>query len=144
MDYLLHSTLKQNTPLDIAASYDVACIYCVHLQKRFEKYSFEPLDHQSLQWSVPKFHINAHREFCRSVFSPYLLPEFARYDGEGVERRWALTNPFASITNEMGPGSRRDMLDDAFGAQNWNKIITIGEYIPHRDSYDCVLTRGLL
>ncbi|KAI0739290.1 hypothetical protein C8Q80DRAFT_1222396 [Daedaleopsis nitida] len=75
--------------------------------------------------SVPKFHINAHREFCQLVFSPYLLLEFARYDGEDVERRWALTNLFASITKEMGPGSWQDMLDDAFGTQNWNKIITM-------------------
>ncbi|KAI0747825.1 hypothetical protein C8Q80DRAFT_1316398 [Daedaleopsis nitida] len=125
VDFLLDSTLKQNTPADVSASYDVACIYSVHIPQRFEKYAFDTLDTHSMEWSVPKFHINAHREYCRSAYSPYLLPEFGRYDGEGVERCWALTNPYASITKEMGPGSRRDMLDNAFGAQNWNKILTM-------------------
>ncbi|KZT02330.1 uncharacterized protein LAESUDRAFT_762900 [Laetiporus sulphureus 93-53] len=36
-------------------------------------------------------------------------------------------NPFTSSTKEMGPGSRRDLLDDIFGTYNWNKITRIAE-----------------
>ena len=31
----------------------------------------------------------------------------------------------------MGPGSRRDLLDDVFGAYNWGKITQIGRHTTH-------------
>jgi hypothetical protein len=42
-------------------------------------------------------------------------------DGEGPERAWAGLNRFSSGTREMGPGSRRDTLDDQFGVWNYKK-----------------------
>ncbi|KAF7366244.1 hypothetical protein MVEN_00501700 [Mycena venus] len=39
-------------------------------------------------------------------------------DGESPERYWASLNPTAVSTKEMGPGSRRDVLDTA--CDNWN------------------------
>ncbi|KAF8867888.1 hypothetical protein BD779DRAFT_1482742, partial [Infundibulicybe gibba] len=45
----------------------------------------------------------------------------ARTDGEAPERNWAASNPTSSSTKEMGPGSRRDTLDDHFGDANWKK-----------------------
>jgi hypothetical protein len=32
----------------------------------------------------------------------------------------------AASTREMGPGSRRDTLDDHFGDRNWAKITQMG------------------
>ncbi|KAG6826461.1 hypothetical protein H0H92_015732, partial [Tricholoma furcatifolium] len=44
--------------------------------------------------------------------------------GEAPERGWAAINAVANSMKEMGPGSRRDTLDDHFGDYNWRKIMT--------------------
>jgi hypothetical protein len=43
-------------------------------------------------------------------------------DGEGIKRCWALITGAASQTTEMGPGARRDTLDDFCGYHNWDGI----------------------
>lgn len=54
-----------------------------------------------------------------------LTPGVGRTDGESPERGWAAMNPVASSTKEMGPGSRRDTLDDHFGDYNWRKVTSL-------------------
>ncbi|TFK61214.1 hypothetical protein BDN72DRAFT_778493, partial [Pluteus cervinus] len=49
-----------------------------------------------------------------------------RTDGEAPERGWSHINPIALSTCEMGPGSRRDTLDDHFGDLNWKKTYQMG------------------
>ena len=122
VDYLLHSSLSQNAPTDVSVSYDIACSYSVRASNRWSKYGYDTFADRRIYWSIPMFHLNAHREHCRSVFSPYLLLYSGRLNGEGVERRWAMTNGYAPATKEMGPGSRADVLDDVFGDQNWAKV----------------------
>ncbi len=133
IDYLLNSSLSHNAPNLVSISYDVGCIYCVRCPIRWTKYGYDTITNRGITWSVPMFHLNAHRERCRSVFSPYLLLYSARLNGEGVERRWAMTNGYAPSTKEMGPGSRRDVLDDVFGDQNWAKVTKLGMLpgVPH-------------
>ncbi|KAG1846540.1 hypothetical protein F4604DRAFT_1688355 [Suillus subluteus] len=46
----------------------------------------------------------------------------ARTDGEAIERGWSNMNPVATSTREMGPGSRRDILDDHFGPSLLKKL----------------------
>ncbi|KAG1838502.1 hypothetical protein C8R48DRAFT_622193, partial [Suillus tomentosus] len=50
----------------------------------------------------------------------------AQTDGEAIERGWSNMNPVATSTREMGPGSRRDILDDHFGDWNWHKVSNLG------------------
>ncbi|KAI1784420.1 hypothetical protein LXA43DRAFT_901665, partial [Ganoderma leucocontextum] len=52
-------------------------------------------------------------------------PGMGSDDGEGVERGWSWANSFAPSTKEMGPGSRRDLLDIVFGHWNWSTVITM-------------------
>ena len=54
-----------------------------------------------------------------------------RTDGEAPERGWANINPAAQSTKEMGPGRRRDMLDDHFSDWNWKKTIKLGMSFPY-------------
>ncbi|KAG1870962.1 hypothetical protein C8R48DRAFT_569320, partial [Suillus tomentosus] len=49
-----------------------------------------------------------------------------RTDGEAPERGWSNINRVATSTKEMGPGSRRDTLDDHFGDWNWKKVTALG------------------
>ena len=80
-----------------------------------------------IRFLVPKFHLPAHVEECNLAFSFNLTKGVGRTDGEAPERGWANINPAAQSTKEMGPGSRRDTLDDHFGDWNWKKIIKLGK-----------------
>ncbi|KAI0685039.1 hypothetical protein C8T65DRAFT_712813 [Cerioporus squamosus] len=122
VDYLLNSSLERNAPTQCSISYDIACSYSVRAPIWWDKYDYDTFTGRQLTWSIPMFHLNAHRDRCRSVFSPYLLLYSGRLNGEGVERRWAMASGYAPATKEMGPGSRHDMLDDVFGDQNWAKV----------------------
>ena len=75
---------------------------------------------------VPKFHLPAHIASCQWSYSFNWTKGVGRTDGEEPERGWANLNPAASSTKDMGPGHRRDTLDDYFGDWNWKKIIKLG------------------
>ncbi|RDX48568.1 hypothetical protein OH76DRAFT_1456274 [Lentinus brumalis] len=126
MDYLLMSTLCLTIIPWIVATYDIACQFGINLHHRFDEvYGWRTWAGRSLRWAIPKFHIAAHREYCRGQYSLHYLPLLGRYDGEAIERNWGGANPMASSTKEMGPGSRRDALDDAFGDSNWYKVVKL-------------------
>ena len=130
MDYLFLSSLPPDTPLDVAVSYDIACQWCRNLIARALTYVKQLRTNEgrlgSFTYLVPKFHLPAHVESCQTQYSFNFHPYVGRTDGEAPERGWAHINPIAASTAEMGPGSRRDTLDDHFGDHNWKKICTLG------------------
>jgi hypothetical protein len=65
---------------------------------------------------------------CQIKYSFNLTPGVGRTDGEAPERAWSAANAIATSTREMGPGSRRDTLDDHFCDYNWWKIAAFGGY----------------
>lgn len=79
-----------------------------------------------IEAAVPKFHLPAHGSKCWSQFSINYLQNWARVDGEAIERLWSTTNPIATSTREMTPGARRDFLEDRWGASNFRKTIELG------------------
>ncbi|KAG1823901.1 uncharacterized protein BJ212DRAFT_1444809 [Suillus subaureus] len=105
MDYLFFSTLWHTNVDILNVSYDIACQWNKNLWQHMA--SSPPslqLDYSAkkVTFFVPKFHLPAHIESCQTKFSF----NFAR---------WANINPVASSTKEMGPGARRDTLDDFLG-----------------------------
>ncbi|KAI0693247.1 hypothetical protein C8T65DRAFT_699285 [Cerioporus squamosus] len=144
VDFVFHSSLQQNAPEDVMASYDVSCIYNKNIDCRFDQYGWDVSAHD-IQWAIPKFHINAHREHCRANYNLHFIPFACRYDGESIERLWAEFNAAASSTKEMGLGSRRDTLDDIFAHHNWGKVIMLPGYllnkikkgVPERNTQVC-------
>ncbi len=74
---------------------------------------------------VPKFHLPAHVEACHNAFSFNLTKNVGHTDGEAPERGWSDINAAAGSTREMGPGSRRDTLDDHLGDWNWKKTVNL-------------------
>ncbi|KDQ25249.1 hypothetical protein PLEOSDRAFT_1045089, partial [Pleurotus ostreatus PC15] len=128
MDYLYFSSIKNHSPNDIVVSYDIACQWSTNLGQRSATYPPELVAYSnrlSVRYLVPKFHLYAHRTECQINYSFNLTPHVGRTDGESPERGWAAMNPVASSTKEMGPGSRRDTLDDHFGDYNWRKVIML-------------------
>jgi hypothetical protein len=131
MDYvLLNSMSNQNREglgkLPLVISYDISCQYFKNFFPRMAKYpaSLQLLQEDTdLDVFVPKYHLNAHTLDCRLNYSLNFSPHVGRTDGEAPERGWAAIDALASSTKEMGPGSRRDTLDDHFCDQNWRKTI---------------------
>ncbi|KAH7905178.1 hypothetical protein BJ138DRAFT_1231765, partial [Hygrophoropsis aurantiaca] len=146
MDYIFFSSIW-NFPVDfLNISYDIACQWHKNLWKRMENIpSALRLDYQSksINFLVPKFHLPAHVDRCQTNFSFNFVPGVGRTDGEAIERGWANINPVASSTKEMGPGNRRDTLDDHFGDWNWKKVVNLGpsilrkikEAVPERNNH---------
>lgn len=132
MDYFFLETMKFGTPHRLVISYDIMCQWMKNLWHRCTNiYSPDNVIAQNPGMkricAIPKFHLPAHVTACQVRFSLNWLPRVGRTDGEGPERLWSLFNGLALSTREMGPGSRRDTLDDCFGDHNWAKITGFGK-----------------
>jgi len=133
-DYVLVKTLFATALLCLVISYDIACQWHKKLGERMKIFPPEEALSNSIQhirYLIPKFHLPAHVEACNLGFSFNLTKGVGRTDGEAPEQGWANINPAAQSTKEMGPGSRRDTLDDHFGDWNWKKIIKMGTHSIH-------------
>ncbi|KAJ3516066.1 hypothetical protein NLJ89_g1356 [Agrocybe chaxingu] len=128
MDYFVLSSLEHCKLMRIVISYDIACQWSKNFSSRCGLYPPNILSTRKdleLVYLVPKFHLPAHVQHCQENFSFNYIPRVARTDGESPERGWAAANSVANSTREMGPGSRRDVLDDHFGDYNWRKILNL-------------------
>ncbi|KAK0490177.1 hypothetical protein EDD18DRAFT_1109725 [Armillaria luteobubalina] len=101
----------------VVMSYDIACQWSINLDKRIEIYG----DH--ILYLVPKFHLPGHIEECQEKYCMSFHTKVGNNDGEVPERGWAVSNGVAASTHEMGPGHRREKLDQHFGDYNWQKNI---------------------
>ncbi|KAF8958754.1 hypothetical protein BDZ97DRAFT_1668023 [Flammula alnicola] len=136
MDYLFCSSVELEELVEVVISYDIACQWSINLWERLKIYpSWMRVNHDSstsYRFLVPKFHLPAHVLKCQTKYSFNFNPKVGRTDGEGVERGWAHINPIASSTREMGPGARRDTLDDHFGDWNWKKTVKLATILLKR------------
>lgn len=162
MDYLYFSSIRNGSPADLVVSYDIACQWSRNINSRSASYPPELVEEYpkalTVTYLVPKFHLYAHRTSCQINYSFNLTRGVGRTDGESPERGWAAMNPVASSTKEMGPGSRRDTLDDHFGDYNWRKVASLrakptcskdGQYIDvdggmyrYRNTHEGTRSRG--
>jgi hypothetical protein len=132
MDFVFFSGLQGNKIRRLVVSYDIACQWHRNLRSRMEDLPhqyhirFDEEDGVIVVFLVPKFHLPAHIDKCHVTYSFNLTPYVGRTDGEGIERAWANSNPISTQTKEMGPGSRRDTLDDHFGDWNWKQTVAMG------------------
>ncbi|KAJ7037089.1 hypothetical protein C8F04DRAFT_1180815 [Mycena alexandri] len=129
MDYMFFKSITGTELQRFYVSYDIACQWHKNIWSRMEDYAPEihylP-EGKFMSFLVPKFHLPAHIEACNLRFSFNLTRNVGQTDGEAPERGWANANPLASSTKEMGPGARRDTLDDHFNDWNYKKIIAFG------------------
>ncbi|KAG2365204.1 hypothetical protein BDR07DRAFT_1449868 [Suillus spraguei] len=109
MDYLFFSSLRHSTVDALNVSYDIACQWHKHLWSRM--LSLPPSHHFNY------FHLPAHVSKCQTIFSFNFTRFVGRTDGEAPD------------TKAMGPGCRRDTLDDHFGDWNWKKVVGLGSLL---------------
>ncbi|KAK7026742.1 hypothetical protein VNI00_015515 [Paramarasmius palmivorus] len=137
-DYAVGASQKLSSPLlKRVLSYDIACQYC---KKFFDRMRLLPneaaMEVSESKWSfvIPKLHIRGHERPCQETFALHLHPGAGQTDGEGIERLWAEVGPVGVSTREMGPGHRRDTIDDHQGARNWRKICGLGHLLRRREA----------
>jgi hypothetical protein len=121
--------LYDDVDLQRVLTYDIACQYHKNFFDRLD--ALPPsvqLSTKREHWkfAVPKLHIGGHERACQEQFSLHLTPGVGMTDGEGVERHWANLGPLGTSTREMGPGHRRDTIDDHLDHWNWSKMISLG------------------
>jgi hypothetical protein len=131
MDYMFFSSLRGIDVRRLVVSYDIACQWSKHVWSRMDDRfpSSWAIDHTGatdVTFLIPKFHLPAHIESCHNDFSWNLTRGVGRTDGEAPERGWSRTNPLATSTREMGPGARREVIDDHLGYNNWKKTTSMG------------------
>ncbi|KAK7044331.1 CxC2 domain-containing protein [Favolaschia claudopus] len=131
MDFMLWESLANYDDIvQLFISYDIVCQWHKNIWTRLSQYNPQ-LRQRGLKryyvWLIPKFHLPAHIEDCNILYSFNLTPFVGRTDGEAPERGWANINSIAPSTKEMGPGARRDALDDQFNDSNHKKIIGMGK-----------------
>jgi hypothetical protein len=131
MDYVFFSGLRKSEYKRIVVSYDIACQWGVNFDDRLAtKFPIDWLNNMkqtTFKKLVPKFHLPAHIEKCQRDFSFNYTLHVGRTDGKAPERGWSKINGLAGSTREMGPGSRRDTLEDHMGDGNWKKVVGLGE-----------------
>lgn len=132
MDFVFLSAILNIILLYIFISYDIACQWSVNLLRRAKL--FPPvlgsiLDRVQLTFGIPKFHLPAHGSKCRSKFSLNFVDNWARVDGEGIERVWSFLNGFAPASREMARGARHDFLDYQVGSMNFRKVVELGKIV---------------
>ena len=118
----------------IVLFYNIACQYCQNFYTRMKNYCNDMAGNLSdfeLEFIIPVFHINGHGIQCQTRYSFYYRNHMGRTDGKNIERGWAAFNPASMQVKEMGPGSRRDVLNFQFGHFNWVRIRRMGKSTYH-------------
>ncbi|KAK0486702.1 hypothetical protein EDD18DRAFT_1311625 [Armillaria luteobubalina] len=112
----------------IVTSYDIACQWSINLEERVNIYSdfLRPKIPEKV-YLVLKFHLPGHIKDCQEKYCMSFHIHVSENDGEAPERSWAISNGVAASTREMGPGHRREKLDQHFGDFNWQKNESQGD-----------------
>ncbi|KAK1215180.1 hypothetical protein PQX77_022217 [Marasmius sp. AFHP31] len=107
----------------ILMTYDVACVFYVHLRERFDE-NFADLAAiiDAMYLLVPKMHLYGHKEECRFKFALNFLAYAGRIHGEGIEPSWGETKQSGGSTRQMNPGHRHDRLNEYHNYWNWKKM----------------------
>ncbi|KAL0570105.1 hypothetical protein V5O48_011855 [Marasmius crinis-equi] len=135
-DWAISASQMHSDPrLTRVLSYDICCQYHVNF---FERLTRVPehirIEIHAGRWRfvVPKLHIKGHGRDCQEKFAFHLLPGGGQTDGEGIERQWASLGPISTATVEMGPGHRRETIDDHLGYWGWLKVLGLGRLLRKR------------
>lgn len=112
---------------DIIISYDIACQYSKHFLNRFINCNLLTLPTADIHWLIPKFHLPAHQEDCRHLYSFNYMKGVGRTDGEAIERFWSPHNYLSGSTSKMTYDFRMDTLNLHFSDWNMRKARHMGK-----------------
>lgn len=137
MDFTLLLILKPSLDAGISqvlVSYNISCQWHKNLQAHLDSYSaFPGLDLSSFEYwrvVVPKFHLSGHRTECQVVFNLAYTKWAGQTDGKCIESGWAQSTSMATWTQESGPNTHRNILDNHWNASSWQKLLGLCKYYP--------------
>jgi len=109
----------------IVISYDIGCQLSKNFSKRLNNYPEELRlsPDTKVEIGIPNWHVNGHGSFCRNNYSLNYKKGVGKTCGEDVEITWSHTNALAPSTREMGPGARRETLNDHWNGWNFRKLV---------------------
>ncbi|PPQ96654.1 hypothetical protein CVT26_010318, partial [Gymnopilus dilepis] len=143
MDFMALSALRGVQVPRIVVSYDVGCIWCKKLRERMVTYPDEMqlADDVEIEIGIPSWHVKGHGPHCQENYSLNYIPGVGRTCGEDVEITWSQTNALAPSTREMGPGARRETLNDHWNGWNLRKVIGFRPLFLKRFKDACVMRK---
>ncbi|XP_052063025.1 uncharacterized protein LOC127702761 [Mytilus californianus] len=124
--FLIELLLSANKDKHLHISYDIACLLKRHLEKAGRNDILE-----KITFSIPIFHCYGHSISCQILYGPRRTENHGLTDGEGIERLWSYLGGFSSITKEMTPENRTDLLTDG--------LIYFGQKIRDKLGYTLVM-----
>ena len=118
----------------VKQTYDIACQYLINFGRRLEHWkqlclplaSITTFNLPRTEGAIGLWHSLAHQILCRIFKSPEFMPGSGRYEGEGMERLWAITNDVSARTKEMTSGHRHDVLNDVYSDLHVRRVHNIG------------------
>ncbi|KAF9012294.1 hypothetical protein BDZ89DRAFT_1142896 [Hymenopellis radicata] len=128
-DYILYSALSRMGLQSAAVTYDIACQYKKNWGTRIDELPAELREHDvpEILWALPVWHGNVHNVKCETSESLKYKVGVGKTDGEGIERIWAVFNPFSYMTREEHPGARHDDIEDKTNHHNFLKNTGLGD-----------------
>ncbi|KAJ7058852.1 hypothetical protein C8F01DRAFT_1255258 [Mycena amicta] len=137
MDYILMHALGDARVKLLVLSYDIACQWKQNLRTRVinitAKSTIPPnLDNFDIQFALPVWHAAAHEESCQMENSLSYARGVGRTDREGIEGMWAMLNPIAFSTKEMGAGNRHDTIEDRIDHISFEKNVGQGDTLTRK------------
>jgi hypothetical protein len=125
VDYMVLSALSGIAVSHVVISYDIGCPWSKYFKRRMSAYPEEMWlsPDITVEIGIPNWHVNGHGPFCQTNYSLSYIPGVGRTCGEDIETTWSHTNSLAPSVREMGPGSRRETLNDHWNGWNFRKIV---------------------
>ncbi|KAH8825897.1 hypothetical protein DL96DRAFT_1735127, partial [Flagelloscypha sp. PMI_526] len=127
MDFIFWSSIVSVNLLLVLLSYDVGCQYrkSFHKRKTGLPSYLNTLRAITFLICLPVWHGGVHNVDCQAEHIITHVVGAGATDGEEPEREWALSNPFAYFTREMGEVARLNFLEDKWDYLAYQKNIQL-------------------
>ncbi|KAH8823082.1 hypothetical protein DL96DRAFT_1743418 [Flagelloscypha sp. PMI_526] len=127
MDFIFWSSIVSVNLLLMLLSYDVGCQYrkSFHKRKTGLPSYLNTLRTITFLICLPVWHGGVHNVECQAEHIITHVVGAGATDGEEPEREWALSNPFAYFTREMGEFARLNFLEDKWDYLAYQKNIQL-------------------
>ena len=122
-------TTKMNGIKKCCHIYDVECIYCKELPKRFRNGSrYLSMLNIIVEKAIGMFHVHGHQDSCFFRYATSFIKGAGMVDGEILETLWSVLNRISPTVRTATLAHQSEVLDDHTNDNNWKKVVAICEW----------------